>query len=154
MGSNVQPEDIAGRSPVDRVAARVTSRSERQIINKVIQTADSETPLQIRRANRENRDLIGHRQGRLVVIGLSRHVPKRWVVRCDCGIYTLRTAKAMRNPCNTDDRCERCRLLSYLRKHDAYRRLGRYITPPDTCTPPPAPGPCDTETPSRSDDSQ
>lgn len=56
-------------------------------------------------------DLIGKRTGRLKVIGLypeRRNGPARWVVRCTCGDYELRTAHAILNPHNENDKCQRC----------------------------------------------
>lgn len=46
-------------------------------------------------------ELIGLRRGRITVIGLAADHNKkkrsRWVVRCDCGKYEYRKAKALRN---------------------------------------------------------
>lgn len=71
-------------------------------------------------------DLVGRKFGRLTVLGLSvDQNPKknaRWVVRCVCGHYEIRKAKAIRNPANTDDCCQNC---AHLRKvKSRYARLG------------------------------
>lgn len=44
--------------------------------------------------------------------------PKRqgaWLVRCTCGDYEQRTARAIRNPANTGDRCRICRDVQFKR---------------------------------------
>lgn len=114
-------KDIYARVPVDRSAAKAVAGGVEFVCPKKIQTADSDVPLQVR-SGVIPVDLTGVRVGRFVVAGLSASVPKRWVVRCDCGIYSLRTAKAIRNPRNADDRCERCRYLAFLRRRDRWIR--------------------------------
>lgn len=113
--------EIIKREPIDIVAWRVTRRGVRYESGKIIQTADSETPLPTRSCR--DIDLAGERRGRLVVIGLSATTKGRWVCRCDCGMYTLRTAKAIKNEKNFD-RCEECRQLDYLKRHDEFLRTG------------------------------
>ena len=64
-------------------------------------------------------DFTGLRIGRLKVIGLARDYKKRWVVRCSCSAYTLRTAKALKNTGNSDYMmCESCRYLEHLKWKD------------------------------------
>lgn len=61
---------------------------------------------------------IGGSQGRMKK-GLGKP-PKRqgmWLVRCSCGDYEVRTARAIRNPNNQDDRCAVCRDVQYKREH-------------------------------------
>jgi hypothetical protein len=38
-----------------------------------------------------------------------------YVVRCQCGSYEIRKAKAIRNPANVNDCCAECRTVRYLR---------------------------------------
>lgn len=88
-------------TPVDRVAARVIGKGvQYQPATKGV-AVDSETPLPIARPTRFRSqgwvDLTGARIGRLLVIGISADRRDRWVCRCDCGRYTLRTAKAVKN---------------------------------------------------------
>ena len=69
--------------------------------------------------------MIGKRQGRLVVIawwsqGDGRKTA-RWLCRCDCGEFTVRTGKAMKNPKNEGDRCYKCMDLVYLRRRNDRR---------------------------------
>lgn len=65
----------------------------------------SHAPIKTKRV-RSGIDLTGHRCGRLTVIGLA-DLPNRgkangaraaWVVRCICGYYETRSAKALRSP--------------------------------------------------------
>lgn len=66
-----------------------------------------------RKANDDLEGMIGRRFGRLRVVGLmpprSTGGPARWAVRCGCGEYEWRTAKAIRNPANKFDKCQKCR---------------------------------------------
>lgn len=122
------------RQPVNKTAGLITGRGEHWTPNKRIQTADSDTPLPVRDLRREPsktvemaRALVGKRCGRLTVIGLSADQNKRWVVRCQCGTYTLRSAKAISNPNNKLDCCENCRHLLYLKRNEIFRRTGKYV---------------------------
>ncbi|MEY2117100.1 hypothetical protein [Rhodanobacter sp. FW106-PBR-R2A-1-13] len=70
------------------------------------------------------RHLLGYRYGRLTVVGLAL-VPSRWVVRCNCGTYSLRTTKAICNPINNIDSCQSCQHKLFLRRREIYQRTGR-----------------------------
>ena len=111
-------ESLRGLRPINGLAARVASPGFQYTPDKKVQTADSPFPIAIHRPRRlpGAQDLTGRRQGRLVVVGLARDTRKRWVVRCDCGTFTLRTAKAIQNPANAEDRCEHCRHAAWLRR--------------------------------------
>ena len=72
-------------------------------------------------------ELAGLKCGRLTVVGLfvepvPRKKAARWVVRCQCGDYELRTARALRNPENAHDRCQLCHRTERLRSggHQKY----------------------------------
>lgn len=71
-------------------------------------------------------DLPGKKVGRFTVIGLAEEFnPKknaRWVVRCSCGRYEFRKAKALRNPSNIDDCCSECKNLKMIQYR--YRKKG------------------------------
>lgn len=59
-------------------------------------------------------DLSAHKVGRLTVIGFAQRkaggkTGGRWAVRCACGDYEIRSAKAIKNPNNQDDMCHICR---------------------------------------------
>jgi len=69
-------------------------------------------------------DLTGETCGRLKVIGLHATIKKRWVVRCSCGDYEIRTTRALRNPNNFGDRCLLCRNLAFYKKDYAFHKQG------------------------------
>lgn len=123
--------DIVTRAPVNRLAATVVSRGEHFDPKKKILTDDSATPLPTRPIPPDTRksatcvDLTGVRFARFTVLGLSAAKKKMWVVRCACGTYTTRSAKAIRNPENTLDRCETCRYVYYLKRNELWRRTGK-----------------------------
>lgn len=111
---------IAASSPQNATAARVTSRGE--IYDPVVQYSNhwhSDAPPKMRpipdRSFATCSDMLGRRQGRLTVIGLAAEYnpskPARWVVRCDCGDYETRNARAIRNELNSEDRCQKCHHL-------------------------------------------
>src|SRR5688572_5807614 len=60
-------------------------------------------------------NLTGRRFGRFEVVGMAATIPGtrntggRWVVRCSCGDYEVRTAKAIKNLSNGNDMCHICR---------------------------------------------
>lgn len=125
-------DDLHARAPVDRVAVRVVLLAgEHFDPNKKVLTNDSETPLATRfptkgeALNPEFADLTGRRFGRFVVVGIARDFCPQWVVRCACGRYSTRKAKAIRNPENTQDRCEHCRHLAFLKREEVWRRTGK-----------------------------
>lgn len=126
-------DDIHARVPVDRVAARVTGPGERYTPDKKVLTRDSDLPIATREATTAERgtatfaDLTGRRFGRFIVIGLARDFRRQWVVRCSCGRYSTRTARAVKNPENKEDKCEFCRHLAFLKREDRYRRTGRDV---------------------------
>ena len=63
-------------------------------------------------------DMTGHIFGWFTVVGFYGNWDKwrqggkargRWLVRCVCGDYELRRARAIKNPNNQDDKCCNCR---------------------------------------------
>jgi len=125
--------DIHARVPINRIAARVTSGGSAYNPLKSVKNYDTDLPIQTRQSTPIERrasgfiELSGRRVGRLAVIGLASAIPARWVLRCDCGRYTTRTAKAIKNPKNTNDRCEHCRHLAFLKCEEHWRRTGRHV---------------------------
>lgn len=122
------------RLPIDRVAARVVGKGVHWTPNKKVQTADSETPLPIAdlrtldpQVKKISQKVIGTRCGRLTILGLSAEKRGRWVVRCQCGMFTLRTFKALNNPKNNTDCCEQCRHLLHLKRSEIHRRTGKDV---------------------------
>ena len=123
--------DIYAMVPINKMAAVVTGAGEHFTPCKLVLTNDSDTPIATRRFTRAEvradgfLDLTGRRVGRFTVLGISRNFSRQWVVRCDCGRYSTRTAKAVKNPENTQDRCEHCRHLAFLRRDEYKRNTGR-----------------------------
>lgn len=111
---------LAASSPLNTTAARVVSGGENY--DPKINFANhwhSDCPPKMRRIPEISLqtcgDLIGKKFGRLTVIGLADDYnpkqPARWVVRCACGDYEHRSARAIRNPKNDQDRCLKCKHL-------------------------------------------
>ena len=121
--------DIFHTQPVNGNAARVTQSGEHFEPRKNIKTLHKTAPPEIERdlpslTPTGFKNLTGMRRGRLTVIGLLKGSLKRWVCRCDCGRYTARRAKAIKNKNNTQDRCDECRHLAFLKREEAWRRTG------------------------------
>jgi len=112
--------------PVDRVAARVIGRGVHYTPNKVVLTADSDLPIQTGPSPGTVADLVGCRFGHFTVLGWYAE-GNGWVVKCSCGIYTVRKTRAVLNPQNSWDRCERCRHLMYLKRDEHWRVHGKSI---------------------------
>ena len=105
------------RAPIDRVASNVTSIGTHFEQNFIRDSRDQREPYPIRPVppsptSKMTSALIGMRYGRMQVIGLSRDVLNRWVVRCACGVYTLRRFAAIRNPENNNDCCSECHYIA------------------------------------------
>jgi hypothetical protein len=104
--------------PVSRTAALVTSESRDNFeftVKPARETFDA-PPLMTRDERRYRLlDLRGHKYARLTVIGLAKEQNQkkssRWVVRCACGKYEFRKARAIRNPENARDCCTQCQQL-------------------------------------------
>ena len=94
-------------------------------------TSDSKNPILTRQpcsamlGNPFFNDLTGFRRGRLVAIGIAAETKKRWVVRCDCGTYSLRSVKAILNQENDQDRCDDCTHLVFQKRSEHHRRTGK-----------------------------
>ena len=74
-------------------------------------------------------DLSGRKVGRLTVLGLHAKLPGAWVVRCSCGDFETRKAKAISNPENFGDRCSKCRQLAFEYKRFHFEKTGEQIDP-------------------------
>lgn len=124
--------DTLIRRPINRVAKWVTGKGEQFQPNKMIQTNDSQDVISTRPFNKTELgtstfiDLTGRTVGRFTVLGIARDFPGQWVVRCICGVYSTRRAKSIKNPENTQDRCEHCRHLAYLKRNEVWRRTGSH----------------------------
>lgn len=119
-------ENINPNRPVDSTAGRVVRPGEHYHPDKTIDAVMSETPIPVKPVSKKVAGrIIGQRQGSLVVIGSARDYENRWVVRCDCGQYTIRRSKSINNPNNSDDCCEYCRHMLWQRRVDEQRRSDR-----------------------------
>lgn len=80
------------------------------------------SPPPLKRVGRGREDLTGRVIGRLQVIGLlgklSPKAGSRWLVRCRCGDYEARSAKAIKNPDNQGDACINCVHHEKLKRRD------------------------------------
>lgn len=110
-------KDIHARRPIDRVASRVTGEGVHYEPEIAIgNTHDSDLPIPTLGIPPGLDDLTGHRTGRLTVIGYhgARHNPRgevihhRWVLRCDCGRWTVRRSRALKKPRCAEDCCDTC----------------------------------------------
>lgn len=122
--------DETHQKPINKTAALVVSSGFHYVSDKKILSLESRNPIAIRKPNRAELgqksfvDLTGRRYARFTVIGQYSN-GAGWVVRCDCGMYCIRQAKAIKNPKNDCDRCEECRHLRYLKRKDYFRRTGK-----------------------------
>ncbi len=116
--------------PVNAVAGRVVSHGESFDYKTHDWHKDSNMPLPIRKPTKQMLhmpafiDLTATKFGRLTVLGLSATEKARWVCKCAYGIYTLRTAHAIkiRAP---DAACMQCYLLAVSKRKDYERRTGK-----------------------------
>lgn len=136
--SAVLMKDIATRRPVDVVAARVTAPGPRVLeSSKRITTYCEAAPMAMRQVFPGVPNLTGRVQGWLTVVGMAVERggaggrQGRWVCRCRCGYYVLRTSKAVKNSNNANDRCDRCRQLEHLQLRQ--RKIADGIIKPDRC---------------------
>ncbi|WP_148050978.1 hypothetical protein [Pseudomonas fluorescens] len=118
--------------PVDRMAARVVGAGVTHEYSISDGAVNSFLPLPVRKPNRNEAgqdcfvDLTGRKFGRLTVVGISAEVNARWVVRCVCGSYGLRTAKTIKNA-DQEACCHQCHLLAVAKRKDLIRRTGKFV---------------------------
>lgn len=133
-------EEIARRNPIDRLAARVTQPGPGGLDLKKRPSSvhgSQPAPWPLRRVPNGPENLTGRTCGSLTVIGLShvlsksggtgRNSPLRWCCRCVCGYYVLRSRKAIVNPANTLDACDRCLERQWLQRQQAQIASGEYV---------------------------
>lgn len=133
-------EAVVTKRPVNRTAALVTQPGPKGLeSSKRIAQAHSDDRLTTVPVPRSVRDLRGRTFGTLTAIGLAEPTAsiskqqgnqRLWVCRCVCGRYLTRRAKAINNPNNTNDRCDPCRQVAYLRRRSTFNTLGYN---PDEC---------------------
>lgn len=118
--------------PVNRLAARVVGAADSYEFKMSDGAVNSLLPLPTRLISRAEAcqpcftDLTGVKFGRLTVLGISAEVLARWVVRCVCGTYGLRTAKAIKNAA-PDACCHQCHLPALAKRKDLARRTGKLV---------------------------
>ena len=114
-------ERVLSSVPANATASRVMSGGVHYDpeVKEANHTWHSYAPPPLKAINREPiqsreiaRQLIGRKFGSLTVIDLA-DIDKgggtaKWAVRCVCGYYEVRNARAIRNPANRDDACQRC----------------------------------------------
>ena len=108
---------VATQLPINKTAALVTGKGTH--FDPVIKPscyATTDIRPRLRPVPKNTLDLTGVRFGRFVVVGLPADLNDRWVVKCDCGNYEHRRAKAIRNLANNVDRCNVCRKTHYILK--------------------------------------
>jgi hypothetical protein len=121
--------DIITSAPVNGVAARVTQRGFKYEPALKDRYHDSGLPLPLHPSPETfPLQLTGNRRGRITCLGPSVSTngkgKRLYACRCDCGSYTLRTAKAIQNPANDADSCEGCRHLARIKNREVRRRTG------------------------------
>lgn len=125
---------IGASYPVNKQAALSSSKGFDYTPSKIVTNAEWDFPPNLKPTLSNQFDLAGIRKGRLVVIGVleikktSKHNRATWVCRCDCSRYVARTAKAINNPENKEDRCSLC-------KHTAFLQGRHNIKPKATPSP-------------------
>lgn len=119
--------DRTDRAPADKTAALVVSRGERHNNTPKVVNEHWDYPPPMKRPPKHAPQLVGMRCGRLTVVGMHATRLGAWVVRCDCGDYETRRAKAIRNQNNHGDRCTLCRNAAFQRKNYEYKTYGREL---------------------------
>jgi hypothetical protein len=136
MGRDTHDKVLAS-VPVNKQAARALGRGVHY--DDTVQQKDLvhwEAPPPMRQILANMPDLRGICFGRFVVLGLhetpayktatgNKSSGANWVVRCACGDYEVRKAKAIRNPKNANDKCHECRRLDQLKDRDVFTRTQR-----------------------------
>jgi hypothetical protein len=119
-------------TPINKTAALVIGKGFHYEPNKKVQTIESNNTLPTRPLNsselhsKDFTDCTGLRAGRLTVVGVYL-LGSGWVCKCDCGVQCVRRQRSILNKNNTQDRCEECRHLAFLKKDEKYRRTGKNV---------------------------
>jgi hypothetical protein len=116
--------------PIDAVAARVVSRGEHFEYQADQSSLDSDLPLAVKpipraaQANPSFKNHTGERFGRFTVVGLSADRKSRWVCRCVCGRYSMRSSQAISSAAK-DACCDQCYLQAVSKRHEHLRRSSK-----------------------------
>lgn len=117
---------LAALSPINALAARVTrpgTHFKPHHKPSEYDVRDVRPPIRPW-AETTGSDLTGAKFGRFTVVGYSAEKSGRWVVRCQCGNYEFRRAKAITNANNDRDMCLDCRATHFI-KHGVSIYEGR-----------------------------
>ena len=123
----------ADMMPVDVTAGRVLSGGEHYVSRSKFNGWSAEVCPPLRRLMPYDLNLVGVKFGRFTVMGLPREKvmlsrkTAAWIVRCACGRFEHRSAKAIRNPANFGDRCYECRKLAENRVVHEWHTAGRQL---------------------------
>lgn len=138
-----------GGVPIDRMTWRVVSKGERyvpdvQLGNQLLFDA-MPPPRSMKRARHETppQDMRGRKCGIMNVVAYwgpridkgGRYMGgadnQRWVCRCPCGLYVIRTADTIKKARDANDKCVHCRHLDYLKRNEVHRRYEAMLRPVD-----------------------
>jgi hypothetical protein len=127
---------ILASAPVNKQAAKVLGGGEHWVPRwRPDNVLRWDAPPKMKAVPNGVPNLVGIRFGRFTVIGLLDCENKdkaKWVCRCVCGTYEHRSAKAIRNPINVNDRCRHCGYLWNLKRRSFFERTGKW--PEDTAS--------------------
>jgi len=127
-------KSISSRAPINKLAAIVTASGFSYQPNCKVQVQEYVGPPEMVPKYKHPKidsfkDLTGIKKGRFTVIGLMANEKGKWVVRCVCGTYTTRSAKAIKsvdkNPNAHLDACRECMHNAYRKREESYRRTGK-----------------------------
>lgn len=118
---------VVASAPIDKTARLVTQPGTHyepqtlQRLNGRNHWSDAPPPSVPLSDAPNSENLLGVCFGRFVVVGYlgrgeCRDSPAKWLVRCACGRWEARRARAIRNPENIKDACVVCRDLEYRKK--------------------------------------
>ena len=112
---------IATDRPVNRTAGIVLQKGEH--FDEPEYTNLFKAPLPLKKYPGNN-DLTGQRFFRFQVIGYVGHNngdrSSKWLLKCDCGNYTVRCRRAIKKINKVNGKCSRCTYLDYI-KSEKYR---------------------------------
>lgn len=113
---------IFTKDPIDRLASRVTQKGISYVPNKKISQKHFTERPPIAAVPKDLPDLTGAVFGQFKVIGLfdvhrkpNGERKSKWLVRCSCGDFEIRTRRAIKNKNNADDCCDICRHKIYIK---------------------------------------
>ncbi len=123
-------ETIHGHRPVNSLSARVVStvyENVPEVSNKTCSVRSKDRLPTTQFIGRRQDDITGRRKGSLTVIGMflrqNRNDNAAWVVRCYCGYYETRKARAIKNPYNYDDCCHGCQYVKRMNRNNHFNTI-------------------------------